>query len=203
MPGLRASARSISSRCRCPPDSPPPPSADRLQPHRHRPDVAFEAAGAERFPDLVGVEPGRAGDVVADAVGRHLTVLQNDGQMTADRLGIEVEEIVAVEQHRPRVRPLEAEQQPVDGRCLARDQEQPGHREQHRGSERREQAVEGELGRRPAARPQRRAPLAGEEPGPAREDVRLGVGDAELGEAREHRAGRRRPPPAMRELERI
>ena len=85
----------------------------RLQPLRHRPDVPFEAAGAERFPDLVGVEPGRAGDVVADAVGRHLTVLQNDAQMTADRLWIEVEEIVAVEQHRPRVRPLEAEQQPV------------------------------------------------------------------------------------------
>ncbi len=88
----------------------------RLQPHRHRRDVPFEAAGAERFPALVGVEPGRAGDVVPDAVGRHLTVLQNDAQMAADRLGIEAEEIVAVEQHRPRARSLEAEQQPVDGR---------------------------------------------------------------------------------------
>ena len=80
--------------------------------HGHRVDVAVEAGEPGGLPCLLERQLNAAADVLVEAAGRQLAVLQHDAELPAHRAGVERIERLAVVEHGAGFGLFEPEQQP-------------------------------------------------------------------------------------------
>src|SRR5450432_2373942 len=73
---------------------------DGIHAHRHRLDVVIETGEPRRLPNLLKWQLGAAANIVIEAAGPQLSILQHDAELTADRADIERVDSLSVEEYR-------------------------------------------------------------------------------------------------------